>query len=59
VEKGFSGGPLLDSQGRLVGVTKGTFEGSIGALKLAIPASTVVAIVNETIDNNVFVKLQS
>ena len=43
---GFSGGPLVDAQGRVVGINT---SGLLRQLELAIPASTVARVVDELI----------
>jgi S1-C subfamily serine protease len=43
---GFSGGPLVDVQGRVVGINT---SGLLRQLELAIPASTVARVVNELV----------
>jgi S1-C subfamily serine protease len=43
---GFSGGPLVDVQGRVVGINT---SGLLSQLELAIPASTVARVVEELI----------
>ena len=44
---GFSGGPLVDVQGRVVGINT---SGLSGQLELAIPVSTVARVADELID---------
>jgi S1-C subfamily serine protease len=43
---GFSGGPLVDAQGRVVGINT---SGLLRQLELAIPASTVARVVDELV----------
>jgi S1-C subfamily serine protease len=43
---GFSGGPLIDAQGRVVGINT---SGLLRQLELAIPASTVARVVDELV----------
>lgn len=50
LRNGFSGGPLLDSQARLIGVNIGTF-GDVGDSAVAVPVDTVARIVNQIIQH--------
>lgn len=48
--QGFSGGPLLDSRGRVIGVNIGSF-GAVGDRGLAVPVDTVSRVVKQIIEH--------
>jgi len=50
LEQGFSGGPLLDSRGRVIGVNIGSF-GAVGDRGLAVPVDTVSRVVKQIIEH--------